>query len=418
MSRGARLGLIALALGVAALAWAWSRIEWVEREIDGGWSEAALRNPFLAAEQLLERQGIEVETVVGLSLFDALPRTEAAIVLVAPRESLSARRRAALIEWVEGGGTLLVVAHSVYDFEREASADPLLDALGVFLVADEADDEDEGSGEIPTAGAPTAEPGASEEGQAASGPDEAGDSPATIGELITAFGETPRCREDPDRIDRVAIGDGYGIEARLELSGSARLQVDEADLEGTYFSRDAQMLALPVGEGVVVALTSFAPFANARIHCQDHAWFLWYALEGRPKAWMIHDPDPPSIGRLAARAFPTTLAAAALWIVLFGAAHSLRFGVVPPPEDAPRREHLEHLEASARFRDRHGDLAGLERRVAEALRAQGPRNAAAWSRRAGVPQEAARATLDGAEAGRRRGLRERVATLARLRRTR
>ena len=56
---------------------------------------------------------------------------------------MSERRVANLVAWVESGGHLITVAREPFDVESGESRDPLLDHLGVYLLAA---DFDEGVG--------------------------------------------------------------------------------------------------------------------------------------------------------------------------------------------------------------------------------------------------------------------------------
>ena len=336
------LSVVAVCL-LAVGAWRYLAIEWVEKQVDLGPGEEAQRNDFLAAELFLRHYGLETETVTGMGLLDELPSTDDVLVLSASRESLSDRRRNALVEWVERGGQLVMVAHAVFDPERQASDDPLLDRLGLFLIEPSgAGDEDEqtsavdaaaseaiAEGPVPAAKAPTSSGSeditAPSPVEASPGDDDAEtlvDPPETLAELLEeAVGPAP-CWGDPSRLERVATTD-VG-ELSLELETPHELAVSESDLEDSVFSARAQVAQVPVGEGEALVLTSVAPFRNRRIHCQDHAFFLWYVLDGRRKVWLLHDPAVPSLAALAVRELPFTLAGG-LGLLLVGvAAASIR----------------------------------------------------------------------------------------------
>ena len=88
--------------------------------------------------------------------------------------------------------------------------------------------------------------------------------------------------------------------------------------------------------------------------------------------WLLHDPAVPSLGELAVRELPFTLAGG-LGLLLVGvAAASIRYGVAPPADEAPRRELREHLEASAAFHFRRGGFAALHGRLRSDLERVAP----------------------------------------------
>jgi hypothetical protein len=204
----------------------------------------------------------------------------------------------------------------------------------------------------------------------------------------------------------------------LELSSANELAVSEEDLDEAYFSKQDQVLSLPVGEGRVIAVTSVAPFANQRIGCHDHAFFLWFVARNSSKLWLLHDPDVPSLSELLWREFPASVAGGLLLIVLFVASHSMRFGIADTPDEAPRRELREHLEASVTFQFRKGDFDALFEGLRADLIRRGPRDADRWAERAGVSTEEARQVLVEALPRRRREILKRMRTMLRMRRTR
>ena len=91
----------------------------------------ARQNRFLAAERFLRRAGLEAETVGGLGLIREPPPTDHALLLDDRPGSLSADQRRPLDAWMAEGGTLITVATHLWDEDRGASGDDLLDGHGV-----------------------------------------------------------------------------------------------------------------------------------------------------------------------------------------------------------------------------------------------------------------------------------------------
>ena len=132
LRRPTRKELLYAGLGVLCvgfLEWGFLHTEWVEIPIDRGYRKEARGNPFLAAEQFLQRVGIETETVSGLHTIDRLPMSHDTLVLTSVRNSLSQRRIDELFAWVERGGNLIVLARDVYNEDRKSSDDPFLDQM-------------------------------------------------------------------------------------------------------------------------------------------------------------------------------------------------------------------------------------------------------------------------------------------------
>ena len=164
-------------------------------------------------------------------------------------------------------------------------------------------------------------------------------------------------------------------------------------------------------------MTSIRPFTNQRIVCHDHAWLLWNVFEGRPRVWMMHDPDVPSISDLALANFPLASwgGIGLVWVACL--AYSIRFALPVRGEEAPRREHLEHLQASVTFHYRKGGFAPLWARLREDLAARAPRDREKWGARAGLSSDAVAEVLTDDVPRGRRVVVERTRSMLRMRRT-
>lgn len=417
------------ALFVGACLYLWFGVEWIEEPVDLGYSAEARRNDFLAAEKFLDLHHVETEATAGMALLDDLPPADDALLMSAAREALSERRRNALVEWVRRGGLLLVIAHATYDYETEESRDPLLDALGVFLLPPEPEEDDDVDSVLDEETLPAEEeavadlePGEGVGGEAVGETAETGgeevlaEAPENIAEMLDLFLGTAECREGEEWLDRVDVG-VEGREAVVELRSENSLAVHAERLDDARFSQNEQVLSMPVGRGRVVAMTSISPFRNPRIACHDHAWLLWNVFEGRPKVWMLHDPEVPSIADLALASFPLSSWGGIGLALAACLAYSLRFELPVRGAAAPRREHLEHVEASVAFRYRKGGFDRLLARLREDLGRRAPREAERWGARAGLAPEAiADALKDDVPRG-RRAVVERTRSMLRMRRT-
>ena len=118
------------ALAVLVLAWFLNTHDRVSaQDWVGPTGEARLR-PFLAAERLAERMGLEAQEIRAVPNFDELP-AESILILPAGRQEMHAGKLAELVRWVEGGGHLIVEA------EYPGVPDPLLERLGVARMRSE-----------------------------------------------------------------------------------------------------------------------------------------------------------------------------------------------------------------------------------------------------------------------------------------
>ncbi len=393
-SRRPRIGVVLISiLGVLLVAFLAFGVVWEEDEIDIGYGPTAQRNHFLAAELFLEARGIDTETVRGLDLLDELPPTGDLIIMSSSRRSLSERRRERLIEWIDAGGALIVLADEAQGGEGGAGLDPLLDAYGIQLIELEALDEiealeaegseDAESGDDPpeaqeaTAGDEARDgagrsssdesPGEPEVSEA-TGPSEPEDQKARAEDFLDELGrriagELAEC--DAPESERAFVYHGDEL-LSVHLDAPRFLRLLDSDGEvvedpGRYGfvvtgERGPQILALHLEEGFVAATTSMHIWHNRSIHCYDHAYVLYLLSLDVRKVWLLHDPDVPSLGELLFTHLPLSTMVMLLGIVLYGFSRSLRYGRAQPEGEGERRELLEHLEASAGFLFRRGGL--------------------------------------------------------------
>ncbi len=126
---GLLLGLLALVGGGGLMLWLSQHLEPRNEEIHTGYGEAIRRNPFYLAERLLARLGVSVRGVRRLAdLPDPLDAVDTLLVAI-PTYALSAAEGRRLLDWVEGGGHLIIgVPHA---FEPGRGLDPILDPLQI-----------------------------------------------------------------------------------------------------------------------------------------------------------------------------------------------------------------------------------------------------------------------------------------------
>jgi len=331
MSRNAWLGVTLLLLAAGGMLYS---VEWVEVTRNGGYSSAALRNPYLAAERFLKRFDVAIEIRDGLNLLDELPPTSDALLIASSRRSLSARRVADLESWVRRGGRLILLARDVWDENRASSGDGLLDRLGVKVVA--LDD-------------------AIEQGPAPHAP-----------ALPAALVNQGTCGTDAS-LARIALADqAQDITTSL---GTWSYLVYEGELDASYAANSVgpQLLYLGVGEGAIVLLTSLELWKNGNIHCHDHAHLLRWLTADRPVLWWLFNTEMRALPWLLWERWPVVAVTAFLWLALWLWRSSFRVQRMAAQPDPARRELMEHIDGVARFYWQQGDsdrlLAPLRRQV-------------------------------------------------------
>jgi hypothetical protein len=314
-----------LLLGLALTGWAWFQDNFERRTktVQSGYSPAARRNPFLAAERFLQRLGVPAESRPGRALLRQLPSPEDTLI-VNGLGPMNAARRAALQTWIESGGRLIVEAIDFASDDGELPRDNLLADLGVALMTTDVDE------------------------------------PADQPEVVTDayFAGSP---------DAVEIGflARYYLEDRYDLA-SGSLVADGL----------ARMLQYEIGGGTVTVTSDKIFMTNEDIGNHDHALFL--ALLATPagagKVWLLYDSDVAGLDTLIWHSAAFAVISAVL-LALVAVWHI--GGQLGPLVSAPgrlRRDLLTHLQAGADFLWRHG-RGGLQ------LRATQHRVEQAWVRR-------------------------------------
>ncbi len=335
------VGLILAAYGVA---WFLENFERQTLDIDVGFSAAARRNPFLAAERFLTRLEIPVESLSGRGLLRNLPPTNH-VLIVNGLGALNPQRREDLHQWLSAGGRILLDALSPWQ-DEDAPTDDFLAGFGVRVL------------ELDSVSADAA---------------------------VTASTEV----------------EGYPYP--LEVGFLAKYSLEDRNDSATGFvTADGhyRLLQYTVGEGSLTVFSDNGFMINEHIGERDHALFLaLLAAPGdRGKVWLLYDGAMPGLGELLWRNAPSALISGLCLIVILLWHLGGRLGPPLPRPSPTQRDLLVHLQASARFLWRHGRGNRLtqvtRKRVEQAwlrnhpvLRGLNPTQRAAWiGEHAGLPQ--------------------------------
>jgi len=116
-------------LGVTGVLWFRANFDQETNKVMVGFRGEAQRNPWLAAERLLDRMHLAAS---DLREYDGLRKLQPDSVLVLPqgRQMLSESLRAGIVDWVQSGGFLVIEA------EHPSIRDSLIDEFGVKRVED------------------------------------------------------------------------------------------------------------------------------------------------------------------------------------------------------------------------------------------------------------------------------------------
>jgi hypothetical protein len=330
----------AATLLLAGWLWHWLTTNFERRteQVEVGLTAAARRNPFLAAERFLRRAGVEAESRAGRGRLRVLPEPRDTLI-VRGLGPLGADRRAAIMDWIDAGGRLVVEAMVPVAEDAVLPRDNLLTDVGVVLREDDTGDDD------------------------------------AAREVMATLEPAPGAR-DPIEVGFI---ERYYLE---DLSGDASGGIDA---DGR-----PRLLRYDIGDGSLVALSDTLFMSNGDIGHHDHALFTFLlAGAGTGRVWLLYDSAAPGLPALLWQLAPQALTAAAVLLALLLWHPGGRLGPLLPAPPRARRDLLLHLDAAAELLWRHGrgglQLAATRARVERAwlrrhpaLRALSPRRRADW----------------------------------------
>ena len=320
--------------------WYFVDIEWERLEIDVGYSDEAVRKPFLAAEQFLGKMGVEAESWQGLSLVDELPPPSDVLVITTPRLTLSQRRTRLLLDWVDRGGSLVVVAATPFDYERGDSGDMLLDQVGIYLSDYTSEDEKEDQA---TAG--NYDQQSEEESEA-----ESQDFGGTFSELVEQFNNREyRCDKNIELTPVFVEGEEEPLEVSWQRPGYYLMYQGAEASAWASNSAGVQFLVLSRGEGELAVMSEINLWRNHRIACDDNAALLYLLVSTPAKVWLLYNEESPSLFTLLWRHSPALVYSSLVLLALWLWSQTLRYGPLRIESPPQRRRFVEHLEASARY---------------------------------------------------------------------
>jgi hypothetical protein len=321
-----RLAVLFLLLVLSALMvyWFLSNFEEETYTKRSEMSAQARRNSLLAAERLLDRLGLQVESRSGRSYLINPPEEIGLLLVKDLGAPLPETRVDALLEWVAAGGHLVVSPGLLQDEELSR---PLQERFGVYYqrYSDFALDKEGG--------------------------DEADDSSDEVSDLVSF--SLPWAEERPLAVD-------FDQDSWFEVETDQEYwQAPDGDTPN--------LLIFPWGQGQVTFLSDNDFFSNERIGEHDHAVFLAELASGNQRAWLLYSAQMPSLLQLLWRWAPFLLVSLGLLIIGLLWFMSRTTGPRLCEGGTQRRDLLEHLQASAEFSwridPRQGSLEGARRQV-------------------------------------------------------
>ena len=321
-------------------------------EIPRGYRGEAARNPYLAAQRMLERLGTPVRSHADLSGLSALPPPDATLIVPTSRRALGKARAEELLEWVERGGHLVVVSWQLFD-DAKRDPDLILDPIGVRQFLNEARDEK-----------PESEPA----------PQPPEPAPAEPAPLVTRTSAVDDEGEPPGPEIARAIFPDRDTALEVEFDPDFRFELAPESTAAEVFeiadANGAHLVTLRKGRGLVTALTDDYFLTQPLIADWDHAELVYRLahFEGRAgPVWIVYRDEYPSALTLVLRHAWMVVVSGVVLLALWLWSASRRFGPLAPDPASERRELMEHVRASGRFQWRRGAAKALLAATREAL---------------------------------------------------
>ncbi len=306
----ALLLLLAVVAGVAV--WFLENFERKSTEVRQGMSAEARRNPLLAGEIFLRRQGLDVKSLSGREYLTK-PDEDIGVLLVKDLgPSLAPEREAALLEWIEAGGHLIVSPGRASD--EDEPGNHLLESLGVRLVAYVESDEEESQADNPVSMEYT----------------------------------------------------GYDEPLQVEFDIRRELMVERDDTDWLVPGLNGyHLVGFQLGRGFLTILSDNRFFTNTRIVEHDHALLLALLTEDQGAVRLLYSANMPSLLTLVWKNAAYAVLSALLLLLLSIWRLTYRSGPLLNTGEHARRNLLEHLQAGGEY------LWKLDRAVALRERSAG-----------------------------------------------
>lgn len=322
-----------------------------EEPVDRGWSEAALRNPFLAAVQFLERGQVPAEGSDRLDVLDELS-TDTTLVIGNANHVLTEQKAAELLTWMERGGHIIVAAQ----FSADEQADVLLSRFKISKHPLE-QEEDETEEDKPLRDVLLeASEQAKRETERARLQDDA---------LKQQLGTQERIRMQEGlakELDLSSIAfDGLDYRLTADFSGSGSLshpwlyleEGEEYDGYRPFYwaGNEAAItfMQLNVGDGMLTVMADLNVWTSSQLGFFDHAYLLQILAENSEKVVFLYGAVVPSLLDLLWRHYSEFSIALVILLAAWILSRVRRFGPLLELQTGGRRSYREHVQAVGNF---------------------------------------------------------------------
>lgn len=352
--------IFGLLIGVVLLGGGYLFLTFFERydtTEDQGWSDVALRNPFLAAQQFLQRLDTNVQSVRSLEMLVNLP-FNGVIIVSEDSQIVSKRRSDGLVQWTRQGGHL-IVATKVQD----SHPNYLLKHFDIEV---------------------NRSSGACEEDDA-SNCKKSETASRELGKKISEYLREEQARIRAEAKRGLVVGDDISVadrEAKIDKSALTVLEFggdenqlrihfsERTSIDHPSFYEDATDVAysaiywrghqdgihfvqFDVGDGLLTVIAGDNIWRSGEISLFDHAYLMWLLVARRGDVIILYGSQMPSLWYLVRRYALELLVVGVAWLIAWVIFHGRRFGPLREQQFTVRRSIAEHIGVSASYLWRH-----------------------------------------------------------------
>ncbi|MCK5724408.1 MAG: DUF4350 domain-containing protein [Gammaproteobacteria bacterium] len=312
--------------------------EQYEENKDLGWDKKALRNPYLAAEQFLLKNKINVTSSNNFEKLTHLPE-QGMIFISDSRKVLTKKRVASILDWLEKGGHLIITA-PVYNKNNPSV---LLSRFKVKnILREKEDEEDEEDSDV---------------------------SEKKLSEKLNEINEDLKKEKTKSKDEHIIPESEItylsftNIKEKLKINFSSNSSLShpylysdndykKTELDPTYWAgneKGTYFMQFEVGEGLLSIITDNGIWRSSSIDELDHAYLLWVLGKNNSEVVLLYGASMPSIFYYMWQHASELIVAFSLWLFAWLFYRSRRFGKIFSNSDFTARSISEHISASSEY---------------------------------------------------------------------
>ena len=350
------VGLVFLLLTTLVVYGFFSLYEPYESVENEGWSDRARRNPYLAAEQFLDRTGIKVTSSFDYEKLSGLPQDGMVFISNASR-TMNRKRIDELLDWVRRGGHLVIAA----PVHNDDNPDPLLSRFDIKNIGQNWFD-DEGDG-------PVDDDEKKEQNRSAGKKDKLSREEKierTQQEIMRQLNQTldgTSVKEDEDLDITLLSFNQLDYRFRVHFSEMSSLEHpilfrdDKTTKPSPYpdpfywaGSEDRiHFMQIGLEQGLISIISDKYIWQSNSINRLDHAYLLWFLSKNSSEVILLYGVFTPSLLDYAVKYIPELLFIFLVWLLAWLIYRGRRFSPIRDASIEQHRSIVEHIQASAEF---------------------------------------------------------------------